>query len=72
MTAIMAASGGDIDLVNAIIWIGGMGLICWLLWWLVGYFGLPQPFDKVARALIALVAVVMLIRLIIRVTGTSF
>lgn len=67
----MAASG-DLDLVNALIWLVGMGLIAYVLWWLVGYAGLPQPIDKVARVVIALVVVVMLIRLIIRVTGTSF
>lgn len=33
------------------------GLIFWLLWWLVAYCALPQPFDKVARVILAVLAV---------------
>jgi hypothetical protein len=41
-----------------------VGLICYLLWWLIGYIGLPEPFDKVARVIIALVAVIFIIGLL--------
>lgn len=47
------------------------GLIFGLLWWLVGYCGLPQPFDKVARVLLAVFAVVFLIAVLLSlVNGT--
>lgn len=49
------------DLLSLLITIIVVGLICYLLWWLVGYIGLPEPFTKVAQVLIALVAVVFLI-----------
>jgi len=71
VTSTMALASGD-DLVNALIWLVGVGLIAWLLWWFIGYVGLPEPFAKVARVLIALVVVVMLIRLIMRITGANF
>lgn len=46
------------------------GLIFWLLWWLVGYLTLPQPFDKVARVVLVVLAVAVLIGLLLQsVTG---
>lgn len=65
---LLAAISGE-ALISALIWIVGIGLICWLLWWFIGYVGLPEPFAKVARALIALVAVILLVRLILKMTG---
>jgi len=59
-------------LVNMLIAVVVLGLVCFLLWWLLDYAGVPQPFNKVGKVLIALVAVVLLIRLIIRVTGVTF
>jgi hypothetical protein len=47
------------------------GLILWLLWWFIGYVGLPEPFNKVARVIIALVAVVFLIGLLLNISGIS-
>lgn len=45
------------------------GLICYLLWWFVGYIGLPAPFDKVARVIVALVALIFLINLLLSLGG---
>jgi hypothetical protein len=41
-----------------------VGLICYLLWWLIGYIALPAPFDKVARVLVAVFAVIYIIGLL--------
>ena len=41
------------------------GLIVMLLWWFIGYIGLPEPFNKVARVLVALVVVIYLINLLL-------
>ncbi len=46
-----------------------VGLICWLVWWFIGYIGLPEPFNKVARVLVALFALVFLINLLLGVAG---
>lgn len=57
-------------LVNLVIWLAVVGLICWLLWWLIGYVNLPEPFNKVARVIVAVVAVVVLINFLLGLTGT--
>jgi hypothetical protein len=41
-----------------------LGLVFYILWWLVGYIGLPEPFNKVAQVLIALVCVIVLLSLL--------
>jgi hypothetical protein len=57
------------QLVNIIIYLFVIGGVCWLLWWLVGYIGLPEPFNKIARAIIAIVAVLLLINLLLGFAG---
>lgn len=47
MTSILAAITMS-NLVGTLIFLVCIGLVFWLLWWLVSYIGLPQPFDKVA------------------------
>ena len=56
-------------IVDAVVWLVGIGLIAWLLWWLIDFAGIPVPFSKVAKVIVALVAVILLIRIVIRVTG---
>ena len=46
-----------------------VGLIFWLLWWLVSYVGLPAPFDKVARVLLAVAAVIVCILVLLSMIG---
>lgn len=65
---LFAAVSGS-SLVQLLITVIVVGVICWLLWWLVSYIGLPAPFDKVCRVIIALVAVIFLINAILQVTG---
>ncbi len=65
---IMATLNGN-DLVSAVIWIIVVGLIFWLLTWLIGYCGLPEPFNKIARVLIAVVAVLLLINALLSFAG---
>lgn len=60
---------GLVDLLILLI-VGG--LICYLLWWLIGFIGLPEPFNKVARVLVAVVAVVLLINALLGLVGTPF
>jgi hypothetical protein len=58
-------------LVNLLIWLIGMGIIFYLLWWLIAYIALPEPFAKVARVILAFVAVIILIDLILSLTGNG-
>jgi hypothetical protein len=59
------------SLIHVIIYILIIGGICWLLWWLIGYVGLPEPFNKIARVVIAIVAVLLLINLLLQFAGTT-
>lgn len=45
------------------------GLVFWLCWWFVGYIGLPEPFNKVARVVIGLFALIFLLNLVMGVSG---
>jgi hypothetical protein len=57
------------SLVGIIVYLMVIGGVCWLLWWLVGYVGLPEPFNKIARVIIAVVAVIFCINLLLSFTG---
>lgn len=56
-------------LLNAFIILVVAGIICWLAWWFISYIGLPEPFNKVARVLVALVALVFLVNFLLGFTG---
>lgn len=64
----LAIISGEIA-ISAVIVIVVAGLICWLLWWFIGFCGLPEPFNKIARIVIALVALVFLINALLGFTG---
>jgi len=40
------------------------GLLFWLVIWLVDYIGLPEPFNKVVKVVVALVAVLYIIAML--------
>ena len=55
--------------VHSIILLIVAGIIFWLLWWLVNYVGLPEPFNKVARVILAITAVVVVIGILLSLAG---
>lgn len=67
---IIAALTGS-SLVNGVIWLVVIGLIVYLLWWFIGYVGLPEPFAKIARVIVALIAVIFLINFLLSLTGSG-
>lgn len=68
MSVILAQMSGN-NVVNALIWIVVAGVIFWLLNWLIAYVGIPEPFNKVAKVVIAVVAVVLLINALLSIAG---
>ena len=50
-----------LGLISLLVTLVIVGLIFWLLFWFIGMVGLPEPFNKVATVLIALVALIYLI-----------
>lgn len=56
-------------LVTFVIYLIVAGLIFWLLQWLVSYCCPPEPFAKVARVVIAVVAVLVVIGALMSLVG---
>lgn len=52
-------------LVSIVLYIVVLGLICWLLMWLIDYVPVPEPFNKVAKIVIAVLGVVAIIYLLL-------
>lgn len=57
-------------LMGVLIQIIVIGAVCGILWWLLGYLGLPEPFAKVGRGVIAVVAAFFLINLLLGLSGS--
>jgi hypothetical protein len=66
--AALAAISGE-SLVHTVVWIVVVALICWLLWWLIGYAGIPEPFNRILRVIVAVFAVLFLINLLLGLAG---
>lgn len=59
-------------LISALIQIIFVGLVCAILLWFIRKLGLPEPFDKAAQAIVALIAVVFLLNLLATFFGHPF
>lgn len=58
-------------LMNLLIQLVIAGLIFYLIWWFVGFVGIPEPFSKVFRVILGLVVLIYLINLLLRLSGTA-
>lgn len=56
-------------LISLLVSIVVVGLIVWLLFWGLGEIGLPEPFNKIARVVIVLFAVIYLLQLLLPLAG---
>lgn len=65
---ILAQISGN-AVISSLIWVIVLGVVFWLLWWLIGYVGLPEPFNKVARVILAVAAVIVLINCLLTLAG---
>jgi hypothetical protein len=57
-------------MVKGIILLIGMGMICGLVWWLIDFCKIPDPFRWVCRAFVAIFAVLLLINFILSIVGS--
>ena len=55
--------------VNIIVYLIVAGLIFGLLFWLIGFCALPEPFAKFARIAVAILAVMVIIGILLSVVG---
>lgn len=67
-TALLAVIQGS-DMINTLVWIVVVGCVFGLLWWLIQYVGLPEPFAKIARVILAIFAVLLLINVLLSLAG---
>lgn len=65
---LLAQISGD-AVIHSLIYIIVIGVIFYLLWWLLAYVALPDPFNKVARVILAVAAVVILINILLGIAG---
>ena len=70
MNLIAAISGNQ--LLHAVVWVIIAGIIFWLVNWLITYAGVPEPFNKVAKVIVAIVAVVFLVNALLTIVGKPF
>ena len=59
------------SLVMLLVWIVIIGMIFYVMWWGLGQIALPEPFDKIARAVIIIVTVLLLINALLGLTGSA-
>jgi hypothetical protein len=68
---ILAAISGE-SLLWVLIWIVIAGVLFWLGNWFLAYVGVPAPFDKVAKVVLAIIAFVFLINALMTLAGKPF
>lgn len=47
-----------------------VGLIFWVIWWFLGYVGVPEPFNKVIRVILGLFALIIVVNLLLGLVGS--
>lgn len=58
-------------LIQAVIILIIAGVIWWLLDWLIGYAGVPEPFNRVLRVVMAIAAVLVVIGVLLSLAGVA-
>lgn len=68
MHPILAQLSGD-AVIHSLIYLIIIGVIFGILWWLIDYCALPEPFSKVARVILAVAAAIILINILLGIAG---
>ena len=55
--------------VTVILYLIIAGVIFWLLHWAIGYVGIPEPFNKVARVILVILAIFVVIGILLTMVG---
>lgn len=48
-------------MIGLLIWVLIFGLICYLIFWVMGYLGMPEPIRKVVTVIIVIIAILYLV-----------
>lgn len=67
---VVAATGVGLDsMLSLLIYLVIIGLVFYAIWWFLGYVGIPEPFNKIIRAIVGLVALIIVINLLLGLVG---
>lgn len=72
MTTLILAQINGTAVVRGMIWLIIIGVVFWLLWWLLNYVAPPEPFRKVGQVILAIAAVIVLINFLMSLVGQPF
>jgi hypothetical protein len=64
----IAAISGE-AVISTLIWLVVLGVIFWLLNWLIDYINPQEPIKKVAKVILAIAVVVVLINVLLALAG---
>ena len=68
MFNLIASLSGE-SVLSAVIYLIVIALCFWLVWWLVEYVGIPEPFHKIIKVIMAVAAVVICINVLMGLAG---
>lgn len=57
-------------LLSTLVYLIIVGLIFWAIWWFISYVGVPEPFNKVIRVVLGLVALIFVINVLLSMIGS--
>ena len=56
-------------MISVVIYLVIIALIFWVVWWFIGYVGIPEPFNKVLRVVTGLIALLVVVSLLLGLVG---
>ena len=56
-------------MIALLIWVLVFGLICYLIFWGMGYLGMPEPIRKVVTVIIVIIAILYLVGYLLPAAG---
>lgn len=59
-------------LLTFVIWFIIAGVVYWLIMWAVDTIGVPEPFNKVIKVVVILVALIFVINALLSLFGSPF
>lgn len=65
---LLAQLSGD-SAIRSLVYLIVVGLIFWAIWWFLAYVAIPEPFNKVVRVILALVALLIIINVLLGLIG---
>ena len=69
----LALAAGTIalgGLLEFVVYLVVVGLIFWCIWWFLGYVGVLEPFNKVLRVILGLIALLIVVNLLLGLVGS--